>query len=188
MRTTLHRVAVTLAITLMPAVALASGDDGAIITSTIFHAINLAILIGIIVYFGRKPVGAFLSARKAKVTHDLEEAARLRAEAQELLTRYQGQIASLDTEREALMADYRAMGESERDRIIAAANREADRIAKETENSMEREVTRAKAALEAEVIELAAQIAERALREKLDTRGHAKLVDSYVAGLEADGI
>lgn len=188
MRTTFQRLAVVAAITLNPAMVFASGDNSELISNTVFHFINLAVLIGILIAVGRKPLGAFLTSRKAKITHDLEEASRLREEAANLLAQYEDQISGLSTEREQLIADYRAMGEAERDRIIAAANREADRLAKETESAMEREITRARAALENEVVELAAQIAERTLREKLDARGQAKLVDSYVAGLESEGI
>lgn len=186
MRKNLQRIGILLAVTLTPSVALAAGDDSALITTTIFHAINLAILIGILFVFARKPINKFLADRKSKVTADLEEAARLREEASAMLVEYQSQVDGLAKEREALMADYRAMGEAERDRIIAAANQEADRIAREAENAMGQEIERAKAALETEVVELAAQIAEQTLREKLDARNHAKLVDNYLAGLAAE--
>jgi F-type H+-transporting ATPase subunit b len=186
MRNRFQKLTVVLAILLTPTVALAAGDNSALITTTIFHAINLAILIGLLVAFARKPLNKFLADRKAKVTSDLEEAARLREEASALLAKYETQVSGLDAERDKILADYRRMGETERDRIIAAANKEADRIARDTETAMTQEITRAKVALEAEVVELAGQIAERTLREQLDARGHAKLVDSYLAGLDAE--
>ncbi len=186
MQDKLQKLAIVLAVVLTPSVALAAGDDSALVTTTIFHAINLAILIGILVAYARKPINKMLAERKSKITADLEEAARLREEAAALLARYETQVSGLTAERDQLMNDYRSMGESERDRIIAAANKEAERIARETENAMTQEIARAKTALEAEVVELAAQIAERTLREQLDTRGHAKLVDGYLVGLEAE--
>jgi F-type H+-transporting ATPase subunit b len=186
MHKTICTLAAALVVLIVPAVALAGGGDSEIIQLTILHAINLALLFVILFIFVRKPLRAFLTDRKSKVTAELEEAARLREEAAALLAEYEEKFSGLDAERDQLLADYRQMGEAERERIIQGAHEEAARIGRDAEATMAQEVDRAKAALEAEIIQVAVEIAEQTLRERLDAPTQARLVDGFLTGLASD--
>lgn len=172
-----------------PTVAMAAGGgegEGHILTTAIFHAINLIALVGIAIYFARKPFQGFLADRKKQITADLEEARRLREEARALLEKYDAQLAGLEAEKESVLAEYREVGEAERDRIITAARKQADKIAADAEKTIETELARARTALEAEVVRLATELAEEALRKQLDARAQDKLVDNYLGDLERE--
>jgi len=186
MHKTICTLAAALVVFMVPAVALAGGGDSEIIQLTILHAINLALLFVILFIFVRKPLRAFLTDRKSKVTAELEEAARLREEAAALLAKYEEKFSGLDAERDQLLADYRQMGEAERERIIQGAHEEAARIGRDAEATMAQEVDRAKDALEAQIIQVAVEIAEQTLRKRLDAPTQARLVDGFLTGLASD--
>lgn len=129
-------------------------------------------------------VGKLLDERGAKIRAELEEAERLRAEAEKLLADYQRK------QREA-MKDAQA--------ILDAAREEAARVRKEAAASLEahlkrreraavEQIAQAEAHAVAEVrnqaIELAISAAKLALAESLDAARAGALIDQSLADLE----
>ena len=174
------------AVVVAPTVAMAAGggDEGHIIHMFIFHFINMALLIGAAIYFARKPFQKFLADRKTRVTAELEEARKLHEEARAMLDTYQAKLSGLADERDELIAEYRSLGEAERDRIIAEAEARARRIRDEAELTVTQEIASAKAALEAEVLTLASELAEKAMRKELTASQHTALVDGFLSDLD----
>lgn len=172
--------------TLVPSVALAAGGDfGAFLEDAVFQAINMALLIGIAVYAGRKAFQQYLADRKTMLSRELEEAKRLHTEAKALVTDYKAKLDAFDEERSQLLEEYEALGKSERDQIVADAEAQAAKIREDAEATVAQEIAQAKATLEAEVLSLAAEMAEDIMRERLDAKRQDALVDDYLAQLEA---
>ncbi len=168
-----------------PALALAGeGGDGELIKTTIFHLINLVALLAGVIYVARGPLSSYLKARKARVMSDIEEARRLHEEARALVDRYEAQIAGLDAERAQILNEYKEIGKAERERIMAAAHKQAAKMTADAERTVALEIQRAKDVLQAEVVRLAAQMAEASIREKLDASRQSRLVDDYIKVLE----
>ncbi len=178
-----------LLVTLLPALAYAEGGDHGALGSTAGVAavqlINWLGLFGVIAYFGGKKIKAMLVDRKKQVTADIDEAKALHEEASALLSKYESKLGKLDEEREEILADYRAMAETEKDRIVAEAKRQAEQIVADASATVEQEVNKAKTKLEGEMMVLAAKYAEEMLTEKLDNKAHRGLVDQYTKDLEA---
>src|SRR3954447_7919017 len=86
-------------------------------------AVAFVMFVGVLIYFGvhRAAVSA-IDARRTRIQADLDEARRLREEAQSLLEQYQGKQRQAERE---------AAG------IIAEAEAEAERIAAEAKAKME---------------------------------------------------
>lgn len=180
---------IALLVLLSPVAAFAGGGgDGAsaLVTTAIFHLINLVALVGAVIYLARGQVRKALEDRKKQITSDLEEAKRLREEARALLEKYDHQLATLDNERDAILTEYRQIGEAERDRIIKEAQGQADKMAKDAERTIEGEVARARTALESEVVRLAAGMAERMIVEKMSAERDNKLIEHYLSDLEQE--
>ncbi len=175
-------VAILVCILTAPSVAWAGGGD--VGTTALFHLINLVALVGVIVYFARGPVQKMLAERKAQVTFELEEAKRLHEEARALLSKYDSQLSQLDTERNAILEEYRALGQSEKTRILDEAGRQAEKITRDAQLQVENEVRRARQALEGEVIKLATDMAEDTMRTRLDANTQANLFDGYLSDME----
>jgi F-type H+-transporting ATPase subunit b len=140
------------------------------------------------ILFGRRiwrPLAAMLDNRAAQVRLELDEAARLRREAEAML-------AEAKQEREAALADAKALIENaktESVRIAEAAQREAEMTAQRRERMARDRIAASQRAAVAEIRSLAADIATEAARsvvaEALTAEGDAALIDRAIAALPA---
>jgi F-type H+-transporting ATPase subunit b len=146
--------------------------------STFWALVGLILFIALIVYL-KVPgmIAAALDKRADAIRNELDEARRMREEAQQLLAEYQRKRK--DAEKEA--AD-----------IVASAEREADAIVKEAKQRTEEYVTRRTAMAEekiakaeadavqevrASAVNLAVAAAERIIAEKTDATTQKSLFD-----------
>jgi len=124
-----------------------------------------------------------LDARAARIRADLDEAARLRAEAEAMRRQAEAERTAALAEAEAMVA--RAKAEAER--VAAATAAEAEAAAKRRERMAMERIQAAEASALAEVrnaaIAVAAAAARDVIAEKLDAGADAKLIDAAVADL-----
>ena len=113
------------------------------IDATFWAMIALFLFLALIVYM-KVPgmIGKALDDRSDKIRNDLEEARRLREEAQQLLAEYQRK---------------RKEAEHEAESIIASAQREAEALAKEAEQKTEDYITRRTALAEQKIAQAEGQ-------------------------------
>ena len=139
-----------------------------------------------VVIFGRKlwaAIATMLDARTAQVRASLDEAARLRQEAEAMLRDAEARrTAAIEDARQLI---ERAKGEAER--VAAAATREAEAVSRRREQmAIDRISAAEKAALD-EVRMTAADVATAAAREVLATNltaeSDAALIDSAISQL-----
>lgn len=154
-------------------------DWNATTWATIWATISLFLFLGVTVYFGvPKMILKMLDDKIAKIGDELDEAKRLREEAQALLAEYERKRK--DAENEA--AD-----------IVTAAQEEAVRIAEEANTALEDLITRRTRAVEdkiaqaeaqaiAEVRATSADVAVEAARailtKQMDDKGDALVSDA----------
>jgi F-type H+-transporting ATPase subunit b len=153
-------------------------------TMVLFHTINLAVLLWLLVRFAGPAINRGIRAKADTVERDIAEASRLHAEAQALLTEYEHKLSQLDARAEELIEQYRRDGEAEKARLITEAQAESERIRAEAERAAENEIARARARLESEVVDLAITAAEQAIRNKLGPADHRRLTADYLGRLE----
>jgi F-type H+-transporting ATPase subunit b len=151
----------------------------------VYQAINLVVLLAIIVKFAGPTVRNALKGRAERVTQDIDEAAALHAEAKKMLDEYSEKLSGFEAQRNELLAEFQAMGEAERDRIITGAHAEAERIQNEAARVAENESNRAKERLESEIVDLAIEQAEQIIQSKLSEDDHTRLVTEYFGQLES---
>jgi F-type H+-transporting ATPase subunit b len=146
-------------------------------------AVAFVLFLGILVYVGaHRRVIDGIDQRQARIKAELEEARRLREEAQALLVEYQRKRHDADREAEA---------------IIATANAEAERLAAEGKTRLEDFVARrtkmaetkiaqAEAQALADVRSSAADAAVAAAEKILSTTAKGKIADDLVVRGIAD--
>jgi F-type H+-transporting ATPase subunit b len=66
------------------------------------HAVNLALLLGVLIYFTRKPFSSFLKERSELIRKSIDDAAAARAEAMKKLEEIDARMATLSEELEKL--------------------------------------------------------------------------------------
>lgn len=135
-----------------------------------------------------RPVGRMitsaLDSRANKIREELDEAVRLREEAQALFARYQRMQSDSVKEAEEMLAHARE--EAERQAGHAAEALEVA-LARREEQAMDR-IARAEQEALADVrgaaVDLAMRVTRKLIVERLDAEGQAALIDDAVAGLD----
>ncbi len=140
------------------------------------------------VLFGRKlwtPLAKMLDGRAAAVRLELEEAARLRREAETMLRVAQERREESLRDAQALIEGAR----TEAHRVTEAAAAEAEAAARRREQMALDRIAAAEKAAVTEVrvaaTEIAAAAAEQVIRGTLDAQADAGLIDHAIAGLPA---
>lgn len=150
----------------------------------VWHAVNLAILLFLIVKFAGKGVRAALATNAEKVTHEIDEASKLHAKAQAMLDEYEGKMKGLQAELQEIATQYREQGEAEKARLIAEGEAEAERLKADAERAAQNEFARLRARLEAEVIDRAIDAAEELITAKMTPADQRRLTAEYLSRLE----
>ncbi len=164
------------------------GKDKEIKNGPILIAIlNFALLIFLLWYFARKPIGGYLANRHETIKSDLVEAAELREQAREKLNEIEGKLKFLNDEVEEIKKGVAKDAEFERAKIIEAANLEADRIIANAEASLDREIRRARRKLESEAIDGALRVAEQLVREKLGDADRKRINENFISQITSSG-
>jgi len=153
--------------------------------SEFWVAVSFFILIGVLVYLGiHKKVMSALDARALQISKELEEARRLREEAEKLFADYRRKLGDVATEV---------------DNIIALAAKQAETLAAETRQSLKEHVDRriklaeeriARAEMEAvrelrnDAVEVAIAAAQNLIAAKLTPDRAKKLVSESTKALK----
>jgi len=166
------------------AVALASGAEeggGSLWKEYMWKIINFLILVVVLVKFGKKPLQDYLKQRTEMIAKTLQEAKEAKEAAQKALQEVEGRLKAKDAEVEAIIAAAKRSGEQERDQIIEDSARLKEQILEQAKTNIDFEVKHAKEVIKAEAVELAMELAEKKLKDKLTKDEQEKLLlDSLV--------
>jgi F-type H+-transporting ATPase subunit b len=147
--------------------------------------VGLLIFFGIVVFVAKAPkaIGAALDSKSAKIQSDLDEAARIREEAQRLLAQLKAERA----EAEAQAKDMLALAQEEALRYEAEAKAKLEESLARRQELAERKIANAEAQAAAEVkaaaADLAAHAAEVVLTKRLAGVKTDPLIDNAISQL-----
>lgn len=176
-----------MAVLLVALPAQASGDgDGSMVTTLVWQALNLVLVVGVIAYFARKPIAEYLDQRRQGIQQDLQKSAKLLSDAEAKLAEWNARAERLDTEFAEIRETSRRLAEEERREILDQAEATAERIRKDGSTAVEQELRRARASLAAEAAELAVDLAAKLVAEKVTPDDQALLFDEFLSRIEAD--
>jgi len=151
----------------------------------IFVLINFGLLL---ILLGKKaaPIANEMAMKRSdEIKTSLDEAARLRTAAKDKLDEYNAKLKQAESEIDTMIKTMRETAEEDRKRIIAAAEAQAALLKKDAEERIAAEIDRARHTLQREVVEAAAAVAEKTLREKTTPADQNNLVDSFLKGVSA---
>jgi F-type H+-transporting ATPase subunit b len=184
----LKSIAIVLLSCTCSSVALASGDEHAgnesVLKETLYQALNLALLLGVLIYFGRKPITEFFATRREGIAAELDEAADLLRQAEQRNSELQRRLVDLGSAVEGIREDAGRRAEEEAERILAAARATADRIRRDAQAAVAQELRRAQTQLHDEAADLAMEIAARKLTEQVSEADRDRLVDEFILRIE----
>jgi len=152
---------------------------------TIYRWINFALLAGGLFYILRKPMAAFFSDRSASIRKSVEEGRKALEASQAQLKAVEEKLQHLDAEiAEFKLAAAREMGE-ERERMRQATAQEADKMLQAARTQMDTATKAAQLELRLYTAQLAVELAEELIRQRLDDAARQRLVSQFLAKLEA---
>ncbi len=140
------------------------------------QTVNFSILVGVLVYFLRKPVGSFLKERSELLKKSIDEAARARASAAEKLAAIEARMARLSEEVAEMNRKMDAEADEETLRIREAARAEVERLHAQVKFAADQEVKKARAELRREAAELSARAAEEIVSKTITPEDQERMV------------
>ena len=169
---------------LSPGIALATAAGAEESPWTVWmlfwRVVNTVALVGLLIYFLRKPMANFFSERKAQISKDLEEAKEQRDKAEALLAEYEKKLAGMEKELEKLRAELQKSAAAESAKIMTNAEKMSVSMVEAAKLAAEQEVRKARAILKNEAVAMAVQMAESLIREKINDADRKKIVEDYL--------
>lgn len=181
---TLVVFALVFAATAAQAAGGGSKSDTEILKETIYQGLNLALLLGVLFYFGRKPISEFFAARRGDIKSELDASAALLAEAEARNAELQRRLVDLGSEIEGIQEEAGRRAEEEAERILVDARATAERIRRDAQAAVAQELRRAQGELREEAADLALEIAARKLNENVGDSDRERLVDEFILRVE----
>jgi F-type H+-transporting ATPase subunit b len=145
--------------------------------------INIAIVVGLLVFFLRKPVINFFRSRAERIDNDISAAGRAREEAEARLKEIQDEIDRLEDTVSEIREKAEQEGEIEKERIISKAHEEAERILASAEREIMNRIKSGRQELKALAAELAVKHARQIITDQLDSRTEGEIIDRTVASI-----
>jgi F-type H+-transporting ATPase subunit b len=146
--------------------------------------LNAAILYYLLFRFAKKPVADALENRKTSVMRGMDEAARMKRDAEKRLAEYEAKLERIDEEVERVRREMREAGELERARILAEARARRERMERDARLLIDQELKAARELLIAETVDAAIGSAKTALTSQVTLGDQQRLSDEYLAGLK----
>jgi F-type H+-transporting ATPase subunit b len=144
-------------------------------------AFNFAILAGVLVYFLKTPLTAYLDGRITQVREDLVTAAATRETASRQLAEIDAKLRALPGEIEQLKTRGAEDLAAERARIDAAADADRQRLLEHTRREIDMRVQVARRELVEHAADLAVQVAASRIKQTITPEDQSRLVDRYAA-------
>jgi len=163
------------------------GGHPSILKEYIAKIINFAILVIILFKFGKKPLGDFLKKRTELIEKTLNEAREAKEAALKALREAEERVRTKDAEVKVILDAAKKSGELERDRIIEESAKLKEKILEQARTNIDYELKHAKEAIKAEAVELAMELAEKKLREKLTKEEQEKLLEESLGKMGGRG-
>jgi F-type H+-transporting ATPase subunit b len=166
-----------------PVLAATEGHEEGI-GATIARLLNFAILVGVLAYFLKSPIAAYLASRSTQIRQDLVTAAEMKATATAQLAEIQKKMQALPAELDALKAQGAEDVRAEKTRIAAAAATERERLIEQTRREIAMRLRIARRQLTEHAAGLAVNVAEQRIRRTITPDDQMRLVDRYTAQLK----
>jgi len=160
-------------------------ESASILKEYLWPVINFLILVGVMVYMLKKmDVKGFFKKRTELIEQSLREAREAKELAQKALAEVEERLKVKDTEIASIIAGAKLSGENEKARLMEEGDKLKSRILEQARTNIDYEVKRAKESIKQEAVEIAMELAEKKLKERLSKDEQLKLLEESLAKIE----
>lgn len=145
------------------------------------NLINLAILVGILFYFGRKVLSNILSERRSNIETAIREAEAQTKNAADALSQVQEKLTQAQAEAQRIRKAAEESAQAARESILAQAAQDVERLKETAARDLDTQRERALAELRARVVALALQKVESELQSGISDETQHALIDRSIA-------
>lgn len=145
------------------------------------NLINLAIIIGVLIYFGRGFLGKTLSERRANIENSIKEAEQRKQKAAAALAEQQQKLAQAKTEADRIRAEAEERAKVAREAVLKQSEEDIQRMKAAAAQDLNSQQERIIAELRQRVADLALQQVESQLRSGLSNETQQHLIDRSIA-------
>jgi F0F1-type ATP synthase membrane subunit b/b' len=145
--------------------------------------VNFGILAAGYYLLGKKAIASGLETRRDTIAKAIEEAQRMKQEAEARAKTYQAKLERLEEEVRAAREAIVRTGEAERDRIVKEAEAKAERMRRDAQFLVEQELKQIRYDLWRETVETAVAAAEELLKKRVTSSDQERLAEDYLADL-----
>lgn len=150
------------------------------------NLINLAILVGVLIYFGRKVLISTLTNRRISIETAINEAEDRAKSAAIALSEAQQKLTSAQAEAQRIRSSAEENAVSARSAILAQASLDVERLKETAQRDSNTERERAVTELRQHVVAMALQKAESDLQTGIADDAQHRLIDRSIALLGAE--
>ncbi len=141
------------------------------------NLINLAILIGVLLYFGPSVLGKILTERRTSIEEAITEAEKRQKEAAAALAEQQQKLTRAQTEAEQIKANAEERAKALKESMMAQAAKDVEKMKAAASQELDSERDRVIAQLRSIVAAKALESVESQLQERLDDNAQQQLID-----------
>jgi F-type H+-transporting ATPase subunit b len=146
--------------------------------------INWLVLVWLIVAFAKKQLPAALKKRKASLVQGMEEAARVKAQAESHLAELETKLSHVDAEIDQIKSEMQRASEIERERILREAQERRARMERDAARLIMTELEAAKEQLRRDVVSAALQQATEEVARQVTASDQERLFDEALGSLK----
>jgi F-type H+-transporting ATPase subunit b len=162
-----------------------SEESASIFKAYLWPVINFLILVVVMAYVLKKmDIRGFFKKRTELIEQTLREAREAKELAQKALSEVEERLKVKDTEIAKIIAGAKQSGENEKARLIEEGDKLKTRILEQAKTNIDYEVKKAKESIKEEAVEIAMELAEKKLKEKLSKDEQLKLLEESLAKIE----
>jgi F-type H+-transporting ATPase subunit b len=147
--------------------------------------VNFAILVFLIVWFGRKPIMNFLRSQKEEVAEEIELLEKKKAELAEEIRKTQKALEESDAHFADLKDKIILQGEKRKQELIEDARKQSEYMMETAKKKIGNQILQAKQAFKTELIDAAMDIAEKRLPKEMTHEDNEKMVNLYLSSVSA---
>ena len=150
------------------------------------HLLNLAVFIGILYYFLRKPVSSFFVARSQKIESSINSAKDIIETAQKVYDENSSKFSKIDSEISELRDNSNKVDENKVSEIMDNANSLVKLIERDTVEIIELESKKINDQIEDEILNKAVKLAEHELSSEFDESKDTQIIKSFLGEVRND--
>jgi F-type H+-transporting ATPase subunit b len=149
------------------------------IVEILLHIVNIVILFVFLRWLLYKPVAKFLSNRAAGIQKQIDEAAKMQTEAEQLKSKYDEMMANAQELASQIIDQGRSVADDQARQIVADAEGQAGELKDRAKKAIIEQKKQAVIEMRQEVTRIAVQIAEKVLEREVSYEDNQDIIDRF---------